>query len=158
MRSKRLEIKKVLGEENPADRLTKHSLSKDRPDKLVELFDCQSGDGRAESEPATRTGQSDKKTIAQADAAVGSVHGSCPSMPHVQLRAGQLEKEYPSFEAVEDLDLPDLPRLEDEQLYAAGMRLVQDILRKMSEVGRTRRRGGTVDSTGHRSPILPTVE
>ena len=38
VRSKRLEIKKVLGEENPADLLTKHSLSKDRLDKLVELF------------------------------------------------------------------------------------------------------------------------
>ena len=64
-------------------------------------------------------------------------------MPHNHLTPRQLEEQYPSLEAVEDLDLPDLSRLEDEQLYSAGMRVVQDILREMSEVGRTRRQGGT---------------
>ena len=52
VRSRRLDIKKVLGEENPADLLTKHSLPKDRLDKLVELFDCQFRDGRAEAAPS----------------------------------------------------------------------------------------------------------
>ena len=33
--------------------------------------------------------------------------------------------------------------MEDVQLYSAGVRVVQDILREMSEVGRTRRQGGT---------------
>ena len=41
VRSKRFDLKKVLGEENPADLFTKHSLSKERLEKLVELFDCQ---------------------------------------------------------------------------------------------------------------------
>jgi len=63
-------------------------------------------------------------------------------MPHVQLTHEEIEKYYPSLEAVDDLDLPDLSRLEDEQLYAAGMRVVQNILQEMSEVGRTRRQGG----------------
>ena len=39
VRSRRLELKKVLGEENPADLFTKHSISKDRLEKLVELYD-----------------------------------------------------------------------------------------------------------------------
>ena len=58
-----------------------------------------------------------------------------------------------SLEAVEDLDLPDLPRLEDEQLYAAGMRVVQDILNEMSEVGRTRKQGLPCDSRKNRYPV-----
>ena len=49
-------------------------------------------------------------------------------MPHNYLDATQLEQQYPSLEAVEDLDIPDLSRLEDEQLYAAGMNVAQGIL------------------------------
>jgi hypothetical protein len=157
VRSKRLEIKKVLGEENPADLLTKHSLSKERLDKLVELFDCHFKDGRAETAPQTRTGLSDKRTIAEADATVANVQEGSPRMPHVELSAGQLEEQYPSLEAVDDLDLPDLSRLEDEQLYAAGMRVVQDILNEMSEVGRTRKQGLPGDSKENRYPVQPRV-
>ena len=92
VRSKRLEIKKVLGEENPADLLAKHSLSKDRLDKLVKLFDCQFRGGRAEAAPQTRSGHSDKETIAEADAAVGSVQECCPNISHTQLGAEQVDK------------------------------------------------------------------
>jgi hypothetical protein len=152
VRSRRIELKKVLGEENPADLLTKHSLSKERLEKLTALYDYHFKGGRAETALLTRTAASDKKTIAEADTAVNSVdkHGTLPlclstepCMPHNHLTPQQLEEQYPSLEAVEDLDLPDLSRLEDEQLYSAGMRVVQDILREMSEVGRTRKQGGT---------------
>ena len=47
---------------------------------------------------------------------------------------------------MEDLDHPHLSRLQDEQLYSAGARVVQDVLREMSEVGRTRRQGGTSET------------
>ena len=67
VRSKRLDLKKVLGEENPADLFTKHSLSKERLDKLVELFDCQFREGRAKSAPALRTGTGSKQIVAGAD-------------------------------------------------------------------------------------------
>ena len=73
VRSKRLDIKQVLGEEDPADLLTKHSLSKDRLDKLVGLFDCQFNGGCAGAAPQARAVHSEKETIAQADAAVSSV-------------------------------------------------------------------------------------
>jgi hypothetical protein len=144
VRSRRLELKKVLGEENPADLLTKHSLSKERLEKLTALYDCHFKGGRAETAPQTRTAASDKKTIAEADSAVAAVQHE-PCMPHNLLTTQQLQEQYPSLEAVEDLDLPDLSKLEDEQLYSAGMRVVQDILREMSEVGRTRKQGGTTE-------------
>ena len=40
VRNRRVELKKVLGEENPADLRTKHSLSRERVEKLTSLFDC----------------------------------------------------------------------------------------------------------------------
>ena len=39
IRSRRVELKKVLGEENPAELFTKHSLSRERVEKLTSLFD-----------------------------------------------------------------------------------------------------------------------
>ena len=45
-------------------------------------------------------------------------------MPHNRLSPIQLERQYPSLDAVGGLDLPDLSRLEGEQLYAAGMDVV----------------------------------
>ena len=75
VRSKRRVLKKVLGEENPADLLTKHSLSKERLAKLTALYDCHFKDGRAESAPLTRTRTSSKRTIAEADQSVGGVDG-----------------------------------------------------------------------------------
>ena len=61
-----------------------------------------------------------------------------PWMPHNDLDSGELDIRYPSLEAIDDVDMPDLSRLEDESLYSAGMKVVQNILREMSEVGRTR--------------------
>ena len=59
-------------------------------------------------------------------------------MPHNHLDVDELEDRYPSLEVVDDVDIPDMTRLEDDSLYAAGMKVVQDILREMSEVVRIR--------------------
>ena len=164
VRSRRFELKKVLGEENPADLFTKHSLSKERLEKLVELFDCQFREGRAASAPAMRTGASDKQTIADADrpgkarskplsgdSELSTVRaGQCgPWMPHNELDNKELDLAYPSLEAVEELELDDLTRLEDDLLYGVGMKIVQAILDEMSVNGRTRRatpEEATIDS------------
>ena len=99
-----------------------------------------------------RTGASGKQTIAAADrpaetegltgdAALSAVHtGRCrPWMPHTELGKEELDLAYPSLEAVEELELNDLTRLEDEPLYGAGMKIVQAILDEMAVSGRTRR-------------------
>ena len=66
VRSGRVDLRKVAGEANPADRFTKHSLSRDRLMNLTTLFDCEFRGGRAESAPQTRTAASAKTTMAEA--------------------------------------------------------------------------------------------
>ena len=59
-----MELEKVAGEENPADLLTKHSLSRQRLEKLVALHGCKYLGGRASSAPQVREGESTKATMA----------------------------------------------------------------------------------------------
>ena len=65
-RSKIIDFRKVLGEENPADLLTKHSSSQAKLEYLVTLFGCRYNDGRPSSAPMLRRGVSTKVTMAQA--------------------------------------------------------------------------------------------
>ena len=168
VRSGRLQLKKVPGESNPADLLTKHSIFQERAEQLVKLYDCYYRDGRAESAPAMRTGASEKQTLAKA-ATTSSVHAleasapypcdhtdevqreelnASPCMPHNLWDREELDTRYPSLKAIADLELEDLSRLEDERLYAAGMNVVQQILEEMTSHGR-RRRATAQEEPGH---------
>ena len=62
-----------------------------------------------------------------------------PHMPHNGVGREKLDSLYPSLEAVPDVPLHDLVKLEDDALYAAGMKVVQQILEDMAAVGRTKR-------------------
>ena len=141
VRSGRLQRKKVPGERNPADLLTKHSISQEKAEQLVRLYDCYYRDGRAESAPAMRTGASEKLTLAKAGqgSELGAVGATQPCMPHTLWAQEELDIRYPSLKAVTDLELDDLSRLEDECLYTAGMSVVQGILEEMTTQGRRRR-------------------
>ena len=60
VRTGRVEIKKVLGSESPADLLTKHNLSRDKLDQLVKLYGCRYESGRADTAPKLRTSSTGK--------------------------------------------------------------------------------------------------
>ena len=141
VRSGRLQLKKVPGESNPADLLTKHSISQEKAEQLIKLYDCYYRNGRAESAPAMRTGASEKPTLAKAGqgSELGVVGANEPCMPHNLWAQEELDARYPSLRAVADLELDDLSRLEDERLYAAGMSVVQQVLEEMTTHGRRRR-------------------
>ncbi len=149
VRCQRLELKKVLGEENPADLLTKHSISRERLLKLLELYDCEFRDGRAESAPQVRTGDSGRTKIAEADAsqeiAVAQEEEeeqpTVPRMPHLEYGRERLDAAYPSLAAPDDEPLDDLTRLEDDVLYGKGMEIAQNIINDMVQHGRRRRTG-----------------
>ena len=83
VRSRRVDLRKVPGEENPADLLTKHSHSRIKLEQLVSLFDCEHIDGRAESAPAMRRGESSKMTMGQAQSS-GAVGGNAKDQGPIQ--------------------------------------------------------------------------
>ena len=87
VRSKRIDLRKISGEENPADLLTKHSSSQAKLEYLVRLFGCRYCDGRPSSAPMLRRGESTKVTLAQAAGDVRAVMGgNAKDLDHVPLR------------------------------------------------------------------------
>ena len=54
VRSKRVDLRKVAGEVNPADLFAKHSLTRERLIGLRKLFELEFRGGRAASAPKTR--------------------------------------------------------------------------------------------------------
>jgi len=79
VRMNRVDLRKVLGEENPADLQTKHGLSRERLEKLVKLHGCSYRGGRSEIAPLARTDKTDRITMANADKTVGNVNKSAPT-------------------------------------------------------------------------------
>ena len=77
-------------------------------------------------------------------------------MPHTPLSKRELDHQYPSLEAVEDINLEDLARLEDEQLYGVGMVVVRAIFREIAVTGRTRK--PTPSNQAQAEPAQPPSE
>ncbi len=156
-RSQRVDLRKIDGERNPADLLTKHSLSRARVEKLVNLYDCRFLGGRAESAPLMRRGDSSKVTMAQAgdgmdlDAVTGDDPSVVPEgllggddgepapvMPHVTLSESQLDLLYPRIEAPEGDQSEDLMDDRRDPVLRRGLQVAQEIREKTRHEGRRR--------------------
>ena len=61
VRDRTVELRKVRGEENPADLFTKHLVSRERIHALLGLFGLEYRDGRAATAPSLRTGAGNSK-------------------------------------------------------------------------------------------------
>ena len=70
MRTKRIDLRKVDGEANPADLLTKHSASRHKLEYLVSLFGCRFIGGRAETAPQLRRSEGTQRALADKEHAV----------------------------------------------------------------------------------------
>jgi hypothetical protein len=74
-----IELRKVKGEENPADLFTKHLTSRDRIGCLLDLFGCRYREGRAAAAPVLRSGVGTSKgeLLELAEASTGTMpwHG-----------------------------------------------------------------------------------
>ena len=66
VRTKRVDVRQVDGEQNPADLFNKHSISRQRLDNLLKLYGCRYIEGRAASAPLVRSGEFSRKTMASA--------------------------------------------------------------------------------------------
>ena len=96
VRTGKVDLRKVDGEKNPADLLTKHSLSRVRLEMLVDLHGCKYIGGRAESAPKARKGAPPKTTTADATMDVNALGDHTndvpdPEMPHLKYQASELD-------------------------------------------------------------------
>ncbi len=105
VRSRRVDLRKVSGESNPADLYAKHLASRDKVGQLVTLMGCVYRSGRAETAPLTRRTQSGKKVISEADARTLEPMGEMEArMPHLEMSLGDLNRLHPTLSVPHDVD------------------------------------------------------
>ncbi len=165
VRSKRVDLRKVAGEVNPADLFTKHSLTRERLQALTQLFDCEYRGGRAASAPRVRQTPGTRTTMAEAHGINGILAASTrgdssskgrkwwsdevddeerqaddqPIMPHRVFEAKELDEKYPPLEVPEE----DEEHHEDgysDPILKEGERIVEEIQREVESCGRKRRK------------------
>ena len=136
VRTGTVDLRKVLGEVNPADLFTKHSLSRDRLGKLVELFDCKFSDGRAETAPRTRAEGTQKRTMAEMNAVIEDT--SEPYMPHTLMTDAELDTYFPSVIVPEAVDAGDPMEDVVDPMLESGLRTVDALIQALGEQGRRR--------------------
>ena len=147
VRSGRVDLRKIGGDVNPADLLTKHMSSQDKLKRLVELFGCRFEGGRPAAAPQLRRESTGKTTIAEAnsmEAMGGQVQEEDSNwtqtfLPH--LSDLDLEQLYPRIQVPEDI-LPDLDPDETDATYKQGMIIAEEILGEMRTLGRVRHPDG----------------
>ena len=64
-----------------------------------------------------------------------------------------MDRQYPSFTVVGDVEFDHLTRLKDDRLHAAGMTIVQEIIRSMAAQGRARRIAGELAKSQEAAPV-----
>ncbi|HJM58771.1 MAG TPA: Ty1/Copia family ribonuclease HI, partial [Planctomycetota bacterium] len=139
VRSGRVDLRKVLGSENPADLLTKHSLTKEKLAELVELHNCRYLDGRAESAPQVKKGGSERLTMAQADKDLNELaEDGTAWMPHLSLTTEELDRRFPTLVAPDEELLNDDDHCAQDTVLQHGFTLAKKIAEDMVATGRTR--------------------
>ena len=149
VRCRKIDLRKVDGEVNPADVFTKHSLTRARLMKLVDLFECAFRGGRAESAPRTRTNPSGKTTMADMNAVNDhdDDHDDEPSpvMPHKDCSPEELDRNYPRIE-VHDEEDKDYDDGSEDPMLIEGNRIAKCIVEDAQEHGRRKRAGDSLKS------------
>ena len=137
VRSKKIDLRKVDGEVNPADLFTKHSLTRERMMSLTRLFDCEFRGGRPESAPQVRITDGTKATLAELWAVDDSEEKipTVPIMPHRIFSQEILDRLYPPLAVAnaeddeEDIKDPILER---------GMEIADELTDRANLFGRRR--------------------
>ena len=141
VRSRRVDLRKIDGERNPADLFTKHSLSRERLVALTALFDCKFCGGRAKAAPQMRAAPGGKRTMAEAHV-VDEEDGHSEvdaTMPHLVHGEQALRRLYPPLEVPEAVDAADPHDDKGDGLIEAGDAVVREIIEATEQQGRRRR-------------------
>ena len=140
VRSRRIDLRKIAGESNPADLYTKHLPSRDKISQLVKLMGCDFRAGRAETAPQMRRTHTGKSTISEADVGTLESLGEVrPAMPHLQLSSDDLDRQFPTLSVPHDVD-DGHEELWDswDKVLQRGLEIVADIQARMHSEGRRR--------------------
>jgi hypothetical protein len=142
VRSRRVDLRKIKGEVNPADLFTKHLPSAERVGSLVKLHGCAFASGRASTAPLTRTAQSGRMTIAEADLNAADTEPEY-TMPHLMYDKDALDTVYPSIYAPQDIEEYMEPNWDSwDQVARRGEEIIKDIKSRTISEGRRRCEGG----------------
>jgi hypothetical protein len=139
VRSRKIDLRKISGETNPADLMTKHLASRERLNALVRTAGCVFRSGRADSAPQTRTTKGGKATMAEAHA-MELTEGieNLPVMPHIQYPE-TMDTVHPPLTVPKDLD-NDQEKLMDlnDVIFQKGLAMAREIAQATIEHGRRR--------------------
>ena len=125
-----MDLRKVLGDVNPADLFTKHSLSRERLKNLVSIFNCHFRGGRAESAPLLRKEAASKKSISDESELF---------FPHLQYGIKRLDELYPPLGVPEEVDAGDPQADAEDPLLVEGLRRAKELTQASAHSGRRRR-------------------
>ena len=147
VRTGKVDLRKVAGDKNPADLLTKHSLTEERLEMLVRIYGCRYVDGRAASAPKERKGASSKFTLAdharELNAADSPTVDDDVILPHVLWSddGDELNRRYPTCGVPEDANIEDGREREADRSDATlqrGLRIAKTIREEMLRIGRVK--------------------
>jgi len=136
VRSRRFELRKVNGEQNPADLFTKHMVTREKMAGLVRMLGCEYRGGRAEAAPLTRTASTGRTTMAEADVNTTEFD---QMMPHLAHTREELDARHPAMNVPQEIadDKEDGWSTWDG-IARRGEEIVKDIMEKMTRDGRRR--------------------
>jgi hypothetical protein len=136
VRCKKVTLRKVAGEDNPADVFTKHLPTSEKLGSIMKLFDCKFLGGRAEAAPQLRREERPRTEMKDID----EEHGEINVLPH--LHGGDLDQLYPQLEAADDWDTFDEACMYyPDYLERHGLKMAADISAQAAIEGRKRRVG-----------------
>jgi len=160
VREKRVDLRKIDGEANPADIVTKHFCSRDKLAHLVNLFGCKYMDGRSDAAPLVRQGVSTRVTIGEAVRSKGEMIAEVQTaeviIPHLVYSAEELDRVYPPMEAPDDpYDEATKCAREDSQdgILQNGLRRAAEIAGEAALHGRRRDMPVEATTTLHRTRV-----
>jgi len=102
VRCKRLILRKVAGEENPADVFTKHIVGAGKLGQLMQLFDLKFSSGRAATAPQLRKEQRGNTELKDAESRELENEDELNILLPHQLEEETLNQRHPKAEAIDD--------------------------------------------------------
>jgi hypothetical protein len=140
VRARRVDLRKVHGESNPADIFTKHFCAEHKLTGLVSLFGGAFLAGRAASAPQVKKGIGVRTTIGEALSPSADEVGINTILPHLHYDPAALDMAYPPIVVPDEEDDRELQQNGDDRdgILQSGLRQAQALVDATKLHGRRR--------------------